>query len=319
LRQHQNRKADSILDRNEDLRPYSISFPDAFIAQRLLADPQNQALAPQTRAFQSTMSAAVKLYPRRKTVGYQSPSTGPLRLDIQSIKPYYGLPQKIAAAYLGISLTALKGVCRKLGIPHWRKLKAPSSACDFGALRKEARDSHRSEQHGASIQVFSKKFEGCFDDLPSSTPWDDPFDLNIETSIPSVTPELRYEAIPLGNAENHKSSYNSQESTCSPSPDPMEFESDDHRRAGVTTRKTPPAIQENAEEVPPSSPWLSSFSSKHAIQDSWWLSAQLCQDACNKHALQDEVVGFYDDCRYGDDLAYLVPRQQPCSPVCSTS
>jgi len=47
-------------------------------------------------------------------------------VDLESIEPLFDLPQKDAAKELGISLTALKQVCRKLGVdrwPYWRKKK----------------------------------------------------------------------------------------------------------------------------------------------------------------------------------------------------
>jgi len=77
----------------------------------------------------------VWLFPRRKLGEGSNSSTEkgrpPLKVGIESIEPLYGLPQKEAAKALGISLTALKQVCRKLGIhrwPYWRKKKSRSSA-----------------------------------------------------------------------------------------------------------------------------------------------------------------------------------------------
>ena len=49
---------------------------------------------------------------------------------MDAIKALFGLPQKDAAKALGISLTALKQVCRKLGVdrwPYWRKKKSKPS------------------------------------------------------------------------------------------------------------------------------------------------------------------------------------------------
>jgi len=61
----------------------------------------------------------VWLFPRRKNGQGASTSTEkgrpPLKVGIESIQPLFGLPQKDAAKALGISLTALKQVCRKLG------------------------------------------------------------------------------------------------------------------------------------------------------------------------------------------------------------
>jgi hypothetical protein len=78
----------------------------------------------------------VKIFPRRKAIGcyFGSDSVQTQRMhryivkpssreaiciDIAMMRPYFGLPQRLAAAHLGISLTTLKGVCRKLGITKW--------------------------------------------------------------------------------------------------------------------------------------------------------------------------------------------------------
>ena len=84
------------------------------------------------------MTAAVQVYPRRKSLAKTTGSSDylrgakntivkpsshePLSIDLATILPYAGLSQKLAAAYLGLSLTALKGVCRKLGINKWSLL-----------------------------------------------------------------------------------------------------------------------------------------------------------------------------------------------------
>ena len=66
---------------------------------------------------------AVRLFPRRK--GGDSlaaaPEKGrqPVELHMQTVAARFALPQAEAAQELGISLTALKQVCRKLGICRW--------------------------------------------------------------------------------------------------------------------------------------------------------------------------------------------------------
>ena len=44
------------------------------------------------------------------------------------LRPYLHLPQKLAAAHLGLSLTALKTTCRKLGIGSWAQARAEDAA-----------------------------------------------------------------------------------------------------------------------------------------------------------------------------------------------
>ena len=86
------------------------------------------------------MSAGnVKIFPRRKSIGtycgsdklvqrymLKPSSREPISINVDMIRPYFGLPQRLAAAHLGLSLTALKGVCRKLGIPKWAQARATS-------------------------------------------------------------------------------------------------------------------------------------------------------------------------------------------------
>ena len=87
----------------------------------------------------------VWLFPRRKLGQGATTSTekgrAPLKVGIESIQPLFGLPQKDAAKALGISLTALKQVCRKLGIvrwPYWRKKKEKGKAAGPRAASADA-------------------------------------------------------------------------------------------------------------------------------------------------------------------------------------
>ena len=63
----------------------------------------------------------------------EAPRTGrpPVRVDPAQLKALFGVPQPEAARMLGISLTALKQVCRKAGIPRWpysRRIGKPRAA-----------------------------------------------------------------------------------------------------------------------------------------------------------------------------------------------
>ena len=69
----------------------------------------------------SSGNAHVRLFPRRKIAGGEVPEKGraPLKVDAAAIKALFGLPQSDAAQAIGVSLTALKQTCRKLGIQRW--------------------------------------------------------------------------------------------------------------------------------------------------------------------------------------------------------
>jgi hypothetical protein len=64
----------------------------------------------------------VGIYPRRKVTDTQSPrirNQAPLVVSLDSIKPLFDRPLSDAAKALGISVTSLKAVCRRLGLDRW--------------------------------------------------------------------------------------------------------------------------------------------------------------------------------------------------------
>ena len=63
----------------------------------------------------------VHLFPRRKAGDTVFPEKGrlPVKVDRKTIEAMFGMPQPHAARTLGISLTSLKQVCRKLGVTRW--------------------------------------------------------------------------------------------------------------------------------------------------------------------------------------------------------
>lgn len=63
----------------------------------------------------------VQLFPRRKVGDTVFPEKGrlPVKIDRKTIESLFGMPQPNAARKLGISLTSLKQVCRKLGVTRW--------------------------------------------------------------------------------------------------------------------------------------------------------------------------------------------------------
>eukprot|EP00960_Hanusia_phi_P050572 760297-Hanusia_phi.AAC.1 len=80
---------------------------------------------------QSPTNQTVRLFPRKKK-GSASSNARELVVDKDTIKLYVHLPQADAAHKLGISLSALKSVCRRIGLARWPykrqyTIMAPSS------------------------------------------------------------------------------------------------------------------------------------------------------------------------------------------------
>ena len=92
--------------------------------------------------LQETTMATVRIFPRRKAGENASacPEKGrePLKFDVNSIQPLFALTQKDAARALGISVTALKKVCRKLGIHSWLQGKGKGARLDICAAKAKA-------------------------------------------------------------------------------------------------------------------------------------------------------------------------------------
>ena len=92
--------------------------------------------------LQETTMATVRIFPRRKAGENTSacPEKGrePLKFDVNSIQPLFALAQKDAARALGISVTALKKVCRKLGIHSWLQGKGKGARLDICAAKAKA-------------------------------------------------------------------------------------------------------------------------------------------------------------------------------------
>ncbi|EKX53854.1 hypothetical protein GUITHDRAFT_150317, partial [Guillardia theta CCMP2712] len=62
----------------------------------------------------------VRIFPRRKAFQDSKPYKGKaLMVDISTLQPLFGLPQEEASKLLGISVTAMKQLCRKLGVGRW--------------------------------------------------------------------------------------------------------------------------------------------------------------------------------------------------------
>ena len=73
------------------------------------------------------MTDRVHLFPRRKAGADSVPvakGRQPVELTRRAISAMFVMPQPHAARHLGISLTALKQVCRKLGIVRWPYMRS---------------------------------------------------------------------------------------------------------------------------------------------------------------------------------------------------
>jgi len=78
----------------------------------------------------------VPLFPRRKAGETESAASSrgrdPVSLGYDVLEPLFALPQNAAAKRIGISLTALKQVCRKLGIERWPYRRASKMSQNDG-------------------------------------------------------------------------------------------------------------------------------------------------------------------------------------------
>jgi hypothetical protein len=90
----------------------------------------------------SDCKASVHLFPRRKAGSKEAspPAKGraPILVSYQAIAPFFGQPQNDAARQLGISLTTLKQVCRKLGLTRWPYMR-PCKSASAKRMREAAR------------------------------------------------------------------------------------------------------------------------------------------------------------------------------------
>mmetsp|Transcript_15659 Transcript_15659/g.24329 ORF Transcript_15659/g.24329 Transcript_15659/m.24329 type:complete len:247 (+) Transcript_15659:214-954(+) len=90
--------------------------------------------APASRRWDHGMGDdIVTLFPRRKA-GQTRPGggRGPVVLTLELLQQFYGMPLHVAAKQLGICQTAIKKVCRKLGIKKWpyKEMRLPGTKDD---------------------------------------------------------------------------------------------------------------------------------------------------------------------------------------------
>jgi hypothetical protein len=106
----------------------------------------------------SECKASVHLFPRRKAGSKDAslPAKGraPILVSYQAIAPFFGQPQNDAARQLGISLTTLKQVCRKLGLTRWPYMRPCKSASS-----KRMREAARAAKHAQAKAARTAKAE----------------------------------------------------------------------------------------------------------------------------------------------------------------
>mmetsp|Transcript_61374 Transcript_61374/g.151049 ORF Transcript_61374/g.151049 Transcript_61374/m.151049 type:complete len:306 (-) Transcript_61374:351-1268(-) len=108
-----------------DLRAVSPSEPSPLLclsSGRKATGKGARALAP--RKTSATKKSVARtggkiVYPRRKAGENPLDQRTPVIITLELLQEHFGTPLHVAAAKLGICATALKRVCRKVGIPKW--------------------------------------------------------------------------------------------------------------------------------------------------------------------------------------------------------
>jgi hypothetical protein len=116
----------------------------------------------------------VHLFPRRKQGEWDCPPAkgrSPVLISRDSISALFCHPQGEAARTLGVSLTTLKQVCRKLGVPRWPYMRVSKQR--LLVLRESGTDNHQlgdladstmSESDDASCCSKAQTEEDCASD-----------------------------------------------------------------------------------------------------------------------------------------------------------
>jgi hypothetical protein len=118
---------------------------DSAISRRIVSDADDVSSStevsspaasptPSAASSQHSNNPGVSIFPRCKAAFVGSSckvlaarrGRGPIQIDLEAIKKYADQPQHLAAAYLNVSLTALKSICRKLGFATWSEVRAAS-------------------------------------------------------------------------------------------------------------------------------------------------------------------------------------------------
>lgn len=118
----------------------------------------------------TNLNAAVQLFPRRKAGTSSSPipkGRSPMLFSYHAVSSLFGTPQTDAAQRLGISLTSLKQVCRKLGVARWpyaRPRKANHrvrAAVEAVQTRAEESDSSDACSQSSAETAFASPVSRC--------------------------------------------------------------------------------------------------------------------------------------------------------------
>eukprot|EP00960_Hanusia_phi_P070497 767321-Hanusia_phi.AAC.4 len=90
----------------------------------------------------------ITLFPRRKA-GQSRPGggRGPVVLTLDLLEKFYGMPLHVAAKRLGICQTAIKKVCRKLGIMKWpyKEMRTPMPVMTSSSFETADNSDHGSD------------------------------------------------------------------------------------------------------------------------------------------------------------------------------
>jgi len=94
----------------------------------------------------------VRLFPRRKagSAEPESHKRDPVKLSFDMLASLFGLPQSLAAKSIGVSLTSLKQVSRKLGLARWPYRRASKSHALHKISHKTSRTSNP-QRHALSL------------------------------------------------------------------------------------------------------------------------------------------------------------------------
>lgn len=113
-------------------------------------------------SFVEDVNVSVVLFPRRKAGSATEPRAPPVKLGFDVLAPLFGLPQSAAAKSIGVSLTALKQVCRKLGLERWPYRRTSKS----NSLHKI---SHKAG-HASNLQHRALSSSGSAESIVTQSP-----------------------------------------------------------------------------------------------------------------------------------------------------
>jgi hypothetical protein len=96
-----------------------------------------------------------RVYPRRKAGETVRSTSKPIVLTKEMLEPFFGTPLRTAAWHMGLCPTALKSVCRKLGINRWPYQQSRSSQRCPGDEASVGTEGEGESERTASASVSS--------------------------------------------------------------------------------------------------------------------------------------------------------------------